>query len=261
MKKRVLIISDLHCGHLAGLTPSKWQLSIRGDHDWDKFAILQRELWDNYTRVVRYLGNVDLLIVNGDLIDGRGERSGSTELITTDRHKQCDMAVAALNIIKTKNTVITYGTPYHTGEQEDFEKDVAKEIGASKIGSHEWIDVNGVIFDCKHHVSSSNNPYNRSVSVAKDRLWNVLWAEHEEQPKADIIIRSHVHYHEYCGGSNWLAMTTPSLQGMGSKFGSRKCSGHVDFGVIHFDVDSDGSYTWQSHILRIPSQKAQTLKF
>ena len=259
--KRVLVISDLHSGHIVGLTPPRWQQQITGDHRWDKFAILQRELWQSFCNMYQSLMPIDILIVNGDMIDGLGEKSGGTELITTNRNFQVDMAVYAIKQIKAKHIIMTYGTSYHTGKNEDLEDLVSEKVKAEKIGSHEWVEVNGLIFDCKHHITSSSIPHGRHTATARERLWNVLWSEYEEQPKSDIIIRSHVHYHDYCGEAGWLGMTTPSLQGMGSKFGSRQCSGHVDFGMIHFDVESNGSYSWQSHIIRIPGQKVQTLKY
>jgi hypothetical protein len=260
--KRVVIISDMHCGHVVGLTPPNWQQSItEEDHNWDKCALLQREIWKFFVQTQKSLGIIDLLIVNGDSIDGRGEKSFGTELITSDRFKQAEMASYAIKQLRAKHIVMTYGTPYHTGSGEDIESIIAQEVKAEKIGSHEWIDINGVVFDCKHHIGSSSVPHGRHTAAAKERLWNLLWSEHEEQPKANVIVRSHVHYFDYCGEAHWLAFTTPALQGMGSKFGSRKCSGHVDVGMVHFDIESNGSYSWQPHILKIPNQKAQALKF
>lgn len=259
--KRVLFISDLHCGHVVGLTPPPWQQQKTKDHQWDKFSTLQHDLYQAFSQTITSLGKIDVLVVNGDCIEGKGERSGGTELITTDRNKQCEMAEYAIESIKADNIVMTYGTGYHTGDGEDFESNIARVVKADKIGAHEWVEVNGLVFDCKHHIGSSSIPHGRHAAAAKERLWNLLWTEHEEQPKADVLIRSHVHYFDYCGGVNWLALTTPALQGMGSKFGSRRCSGHVDFGMVHFDVNPDGSYTWQPHITRVVNQKAQTLKF
>ena len=40
---------------------------------------------------------------------------------------------------------------------EDFEELIAKELNA-KIGSHEWLDIRGNIFDIKHHIGSSSSP-------------------------------------------------------------------------------------------------------
>ena len=115
------------------------------------------------------------------------------------------------------------------------------------------------MIDIKHHVGSSQIPHGRHTAVARDRLQNVLWAEHDEQPKANIIIRSHVHYFSFCGGSNWLAMTTPAMQGYGSKFGARRMSAPVDVGLIHFDIDEEGGYQWQAHEAQLPCLKATSI--
>ena len=85
------------------------------------------------------------------------------------------------------------------------------------------------------------------------RLVNGLWAARGEYPLADVIIRSHVHYHNFCGGSDWLAMTTPALQGYGSKYGARRCTGLVDVGMVHFDIWSKERWEWKAEILRFPA--------
>lgn len=265
-KKRVVIMSDLHCGHLVGLTPPHWQSrAARGTWRY-KASQLQADCWKWYTETLDALKPIDILIANGDLIDGSGDRSGGTELITTNRASQAEMATTALKYAKAKDYVLTYGTGYHTGNEEDFEDEVVKALKAEesinsvKIGSHEWVDVNGCIFDCKHHLGSSGIPHGRFTAIAKDQLWNELWAGHEEQPKADVIVRSHVHYHIFCGTSDWMGLTMPALQAMGTKYGSRRCSGRIDYGFTHFDVNTDGSYAWQLHKALIKRQRAKALK-
>ena len=62
----------------------------------------------------------------------------------------------------------------------------------------------------------------------------MLWAV-RGATEANVIVRSHVHYFNYCGGSNWLALTTPALMGLGDKYGSRVPSGTVDYGLISFE--------------------------
>lgn len=280
-KKRGAIIADLHSGHLVGLTPPRWQFKVdeemRDEWDdaeilrWEKWARIEKELWNEYTRLVRKHSPLDFLIVNGDMIDGRGGKSGGTELITTDRNKQADMAADAIARWNVKHVCMTYGTPYHSSQEgEDWEDTVAdktkhklgrKGIKAEvKIGSHEWIDVNGLVFDVKHKVGTSGVPYGRHTAVAKDQLWNQLWAERELQPKSDVIVRSHTHYFDYCGGVDWLGMTTAALQGMGSKFGARQMSGLVDWGIVMFEVESKSSYAWWPEVTRITSQKATAVK-
>jgi hypothetical protein len=136
----------------------------------------------------------------------------------------------------TVKIVSVYGTPYHTTTNGDeWENIIAHRAGFDKIGSHEWIDVNGCIFDLKHHIGSSSVPHGRHTQSAKQHLWNLLWAEKGLQPKANVILRGHVHYHQYCGGTDWVAITSPALQG------------------------TDGSFDWQAFTNIIKSQKAEAL--
>lgn len=257
-------MSDTHCGHLVGLTPPGWQLSPTdsdriGDKR-DKFISIQKQCWQFYSDTIRKHGPFDVVIANGDLIDGAGARSGGTEQQSADRLNQCEMAERCLREVGGKAKIfITFGTAYHTGEAEDFETVVANSLNATKIGSHEWIDVEGVIFDCKHHVGSSAVPHTRHTAVARDHLWNVLWAERGLQPKAHVTIRSHVHYYNFCGGPNWLGMTTPALQGFGTKYGSRRCSGLVDFGVVIFECNK-GNYSWTPQLAHLSAMEARITK-
>jgi len=262
-EKMVLIVSDFHCGHNVGLTPPEWRLDFKSKNiktKRSKYCKIQGECWNFIKDELKQLGKPDICIANGDLIDGRGEMSGGTELITVDRQEQCDMAVDCLKMFNADRYVLTYGTAYHVGKLEDYENLIAEKISAESIGSHEWIDVNGIIFDVKHHIGSSGIPHGRYTAIAKDRLWNTIWAQHEEQPKSDIIVRSHVHYMAGSFSPDWMGFTTPALQAMGSKYGSRRCSGTVDFGFVVFYVKKNGEYRWESHIAKIKAQQAKTIK-
>ena len=248
--KRVVVISDLHCGHIAGLTHPNYDAKPPDTANEYSEYKLRRKYYDWYRSELQKLNPIDVLIVNGDAIDGRGERSGSTELLTTDRSNQCMMAVAAINEAKASKVFMTYGTPYHVGDAEDWENFIADKVEAEDISSHGFINVNGLVFDYKHKVGSSSVPYGRFTQVAKEKLWNSLWAEYEEHPKADVFIRSHVHYFGFAGQNGWLGITTPALQGHTTKYGERQCSGTVDYGFVHFDVEDDGEYAWQEHIYK-----------
>lgn len=249
--KRLVVIGDLHCGHRAGLTPPGWQYQENEQEpERANFGRIQRAIWDFYSKTVEALKPIDILVVNGDAIDGKGERSGGTEQLEADRIKQVEIAAACIAQAQAKAIIIIYGTGYHVGKEEDFERILGDRVGAQKVGGHEWLDVNGVIFDFKHFVSSSVIPHGRFTSMARDALWNKLWASDEMQPNADVVIRSHVHYHRFAGEPGTLMMTTPALQGFGSKFGVRMCSGRVDIGLVSFDVQSREDWTWRGHLLK-----------
>lgn len=254
--KRVVVISDLHSGHFVGLTPPEYDGHFGAKTRKYHFQSARRAYWDFYAAELDALQPIDVLMVNADCIDGKGARSGGTEQLTTDREEQVQMAADAIKYAKAKEIYMTFGTGYHVGDEEDWEDQVASLVGARKIGSHIWVNVNGLIFDLKHHISGSQTPTGRQTPLARERLWNILWSEWDEYPRSDILIRSHVHYHVYTGGYHWLAMTTPALQGYGTKFGARRMSGTVDFGFVHFDVVDKENYSWGYHILKSSELRA-----
>ena len=177
MKKRIIVINDSHCGHLVGLTPPQWQLNEYDESHTkrNKWSVLQRELWQNFTNILEKYKPFDVGFSLGDMIDGKGSRSGGTELITADRDEQIDMACEIHRQVvmrgkKNFNWVGVYGTEYHASGEggEDWEKILAERMGFAKMGSHEWVDVNGCVFDLKHHIGGSTVPYGRFTAPAKD---------------------------------------------------------------------------------------------
>ena len=254
MKKRVLVISDFHSGHVLGLTHPGFDYESGRKTETAHYQV-RRTIWNWYKEKVKSL-KPDIVIMNGDAIDGKGEKSGGTEQITTDRDEQCEMALAGLQAIPRRpKFFMSYGTGYHTGNLEDWEDIIAREIRAEKIGAEDTISVNGLNINYRHHIGRSGIPHGRHTAVAKEKLWNNIWSERGEYPKADVILRSHVHYHNYAGGPGWLAMTTPALQGYGSKYGARRCTGTVDVGIVHFDIKGKDDWTWKAHILRFPAEQ------
>jgi len=258
--KRVLLFADTHCGSDVGLTPPSWQWSYIPNPPSEevrirnKFAKTQVECWNWYTKTLDILRPIDVCLINGDMIDGDGKRSGGTEQITTDRKKQAAMAIECIKQIKAKRHTMTFGTGYHTGDAEDFELDIAKHFGC-KIGSHEWENVNGCVFDLKHKQSNTVNP---STSLFNEIRDNKDWAAVGEQPKADVLVRSHTHRFCVHETEDVIGISTPGLQAYGTKFGSRQCSRKVQFGLVALDVWPDGEVVVHKHIARLGVHKAHT---
>jgi hypothetical protein len=242
--KRMVVVSDFHSGHDYGLTSPAWWRPEEGRNA--KIGKFQRELWKFYTEAIDSLRPINLLLVNGDCLEGKGESSGGVELITPDRHDQVRMAADAIEYADAECVRILYGTRRHVGKDEDFESVLADSLKGKdvKVQGHAFLEVNGCGVDIKHKLGGSPIPHGRMTAIARARLWNLVWnSEHERQPKADILIRSHVHYFGYAGGESWLGVTTPALT-YNSSFGVRECEGLVDVGLLVFDFDEEGNYTW-----------------
>ena len=208
---------------------------------------LQKECWGWYIDKVAMLKPIDKAFVLGDLIDGDGKRSGGTELITTDRKVQMCMVIECLEILEVAGMVMVYGTPYHTGQAEDYEADAAQHFGC-KIGGHEWENVNGCTFDLKHKQSNCKNP---ATSIWNEIVDNREWACLGEQPKADVLVRAHTHRFCLVRIEDCIGVSIPALQAYGTKFGARQCSRKVQFGLIALDVWPDGEVVEQIHIAKL----------
>lgn len=257
--KKVLAIGDLHCGSMAGLTHPNW--IIKKERNKDLFN-LQTEMWDKFSEFIEEIGKVDVLLVNGDIIDGKGVKAGGTEQITVDMLEQTEMAIACIEQIKFNHAIFTYGTPYHTASKsgEDFDKIVAKNFH-SEIYDEINFNVDNVLFNAKHKVTSSSSPYNRAMPVGRHRLWESLASlrTNDEVPK--IYIRSHVHYFSGCEEKDWKAYTLPALQASTTKFGARQCVGLTDWGVIVFLVEEGQYMGYESYITTLQSSKKKIIKF
>lgn len=258
--KRVLSIGDLHSGHQVGLTPPGFHPAI-DDPRQAKFAAVRAEVWGCFATIVDRYRPIDVLICNGDAIDGKGAKSGGTEQISTDRNVQVAIAKACIKFVGAEKVRMTHGTNYHVGPDEDWETNICAELIAegidAKIGAHEWYDIEGVCFDVKHKIGSSQIPHGRLTALAREILWNRQWAADGKQPRADVLLRSHAHYYEQCHHDGCLGFILPALQGFGSKFGARECSGTVHIGAVVFDVYDGKVERWTPEIIEGETQIAR----
>ena len=250
---RLVLMADLHCGSVLGITDPKY---FR-----DEYIGFQKPFYEWFCQMAtKYPAQV--LICNGDAIEGKGEKSGGLELIETDRNKQVDMAEFLIRKFQPKYVHFIRGTPYHVGRNENWEDVLANRFGV-KAYDEEFIEnVFGdeiLTMHCKHHIGSSKIPYGKQTSIGRDSIWNFLKAFAGIQPLAQWTIRSHVHY---CvenmvvwGNKEYRCLITPCLQLPGTKYGIQRCSGTVDVGIVVFEFFDNGTYLW--HVEYFPIQQIE----
>lgn len=237
---RVLFVSDNHSGHRGGLTPT----GLGRSREWDRimgedWSALQRQAWAWYKAKVRELQPIHVAVHVGDSIEGRGARNAGTELLTADLEEQAEIAVAALHIVKPKRGWhMVYGTQYHTApDGQDCDRYVAEHLGTT-IHNHHWIDVDGVTFDLKHHIGGSQSVNGGDSTLRNEINQARAWHIEQDWPLCDWIIRGHVHRNRVVD----CCRTLPGLQ-LWTKFGGRRCSGPVHYGLVWCDIEH-GEATW-----------------
>lgn len=258
--KRGLMMTDTHSGHEYGLTPpSWWSRDDTDDPHVNKVGKYQRALWRFFTEAIDMFRPYDFLFHGGDMIEGKGERSGGVELITPDRHEQMKMACKAIDYVQAPVVRIHYGTRYHVGKDEDMEKLAVEmcECDNVKVSGHGFYIIEGVNIDIKHKVGGSQVPHTRHTAIARARLWNVIWnSEHERQPKAHLLLRGHNHFYNFDGGKDWAGVNCPALT-YNSAFGIRECEGMVDVGMILLTLDN-GGWKWQPILAEFADLKVES---
>ena len=251
--KRLLIISDLHCGHRYGLTPPRWWMP-----DDTREGKIQRTVWEWYSKTIEALKPFDVCIVNGDSTDGSGRINNGVELITTNMLTQVDMAEEALGIVEAKKYGFIIGSGYHTGRAEDVEKVLSDKMDGLFCESRNTVEINGTIFDFRHEVGGTGIPHGKASAINKENLWALLRHEKGLSPRVDVLVRSHVHKLHATFDTDGLRLTTPAMQ-YESNYGVRKFSGLIDMGFIVFDINGPGDYTWKPYILDLkPLSKGVT---
>lgn len=241
---RIVSVSDFHCGNIAGLTPPQFNPD---SPDGYKMFVYRRNMYDWFLGEIQKLQPIDLCVANGDLIDGKGAKTGGTEQIALSRPKQIEMAIQALKDIGAAEYAFTYGTGYHTGPEDDLELPIAQEFGG-KIEDVYTRNVNGLVMRWRHHIGGSQSPTGRATPLLRQQEWDILWSIDGEFEKADVQLFSHVHYFQSYTNRFGTAFTHPALQGLGgSQLGARRLGGIVDFGFLHFDVTAREDWTWKVH--------------
>ena len=252
---KLLILADAHCGTMTGLThPDYWKDSAKS-----MFHSFQRDTWKWFESVCKKI-KPDVVVCNGDMIDGQGKASGGTEQLTVDWEEQAEMAAKVVMATGAKKYHIIRGTPYHTGKDGDYENLIRHHApGCVGVYDQTYLDANGLVFHFKHKVSGSAIPHGRHTGPQREALWNAFQSERGTSPAADVLIRSHVHYHTYGGDAKRLTITTPCLEGS-TKYGSKECTGIVDYGVTWFDIKSKTDWRWGTELMDFGSSEKIEVK-
>jgi hypothetical protein len=234
---RIIFISDSHCGHIGGYVPKAYRQDIYP---------LQEEYSGWVDSIIDKFRPYDILACVGDLVEGKGGKSGGVELLTTDMSKQVDMVEELIADINAPKVYMVTGTDYHVGKEEQWESVLARRVNALACNEEVNIDVNGIIINMKHHTGKSSTPYTTQNASMKDAIWHLL-----KNNQFDLMVRGHVHEFGCVDKNDRMVMTLCGLQ-YDSRFGKKICTGNIDYGFTIVDIKANGIITYQTFKKEIP---------
>lgn len=247
-KKRILILSDTHCGHPLGITPPRLWVK-------DEYSALQKITYEWLERELdgEIVQGIDMALLNGDLIQG-APHNDTLELITTNFKKQAEIFLEVgelLGLQRIKKIRATYGTPAHVTKGFDAEDIVTEGFSIPRPSDTYRFTSNTLQVAARHHGRSSTTPYGQGTQLWKEWVREQLNAVIMETATdaADLIIRSHVHYFLFMEMAKGYALSTPCLQLPGSIFGRRMMPAYYDVGFVVLEIDEHGVPTVVKHIM------------
>lgn len=189
-------VGDIHCGSHAGLWPVD---ELPADTSLRPGCRYLMQCWEH---LIETWPKLDLLVLMGDLIDGKQQKSSGVGLFTTDLAEQSAAAAKVLKrlVDKTKPTKIfrVWGTPYHESHDNvlaivDGVLNVnrVEQVIDLKLGKH--------ILNIAHHPASGAAIYQGTV-VDREGLWSMIAAREGKLPDCRWIVRAHKH--------NWFHIET-----------------------------------------------------
>lgn len=288
--KRILLTGDWHCGSIGGLTPPKFEVgSAKSEDLFNK----RREMWNWWEKEIDEITKekkFDLIVINGDAIDGEGSKSGGREQLFPDRDIQCDMAFYIVDkliekshfVNKENNVLMTLGSLYHVGNYEDWEKQIVKVLNAKHgenfalIDGYHRIEVNGLPMMIRHHAASSpggmkSNLEKEHWSWIKEAV-NIMGGFKDEQEDNSkemrkitrVLIGSHIHkayqqkYHGKFHIITLPALQIPVAQG---KLGRYMINNPIDLGFGIMDINDENDYSYEEHLINIVSESSEVLVY
>ncbi len=192
---RLGIISDIHVGSAFAPCPKKFVTSMGTTVVMNRG---QKYIYKNMMDIAKRLPYLDLLVVNGDAIDGQQPKQEGLYVIEPDPQFQARAALELLEPFaqKAKAVLVTEGSDYHTGNGATWCEWLARELRSPKdeFGHHAWarvpLDIDGVTIDISHHISKFIQY--QSSSAEREMQFNVRLPP-ELLGGADLIVRSHIH--------------------------------------------------------------------
>ena len=215
--KSILVASDMHVGSATSVCSAEPVISELGTtHLPNKLQLALNEAW--YNCIDDLEQKPTLLVVNGEPCDGANRRQVGQQSWTTNLQDQINDAGTLLKDIPYEHLIFVRGSGYHVQQDgTNFEEILAQQMGAEKYKAYggqgltdyyALIEMYGKTFNFTHHIGFNKWAAYRTTALAREMAGMVF--EKDKMGRADVIIRSHVHYFVHVEFTHTHGFTTPA---------------------------------------------------
>ena len=206
---RLVQINDLHAGSRHAAIPPDWKMN---DGATAPATEANHWIYEKLEACAEEFGKPDILIVDGDLVDGDDHLNYAREVWATDPIDQINLGKHFIEMWNAKEVYVIYGSKYHVQLKGlPIEQVIAREVKAKAAGWRLVKDFAGVSTSISHKITFSKSSWQyRTTPLAIQMVLNRL---QNGVNSADLILRGHAHYFCFAGFSDQLAMVVPGFQG------------------------------------------------
>jgi len=257
---RILIISDLHVGSSTAICSEHPVISDLGT-TYNPNS-MQRMLFRAWKDMVKDLhGPIDLLVVNGECIDGANVKQIGQQSWTTNLEDQMLDAKKLIEMIPYKKVLLIRGSNYHDQiDGTNFEEIMASKLrdvqkykaygGQGATDYFAFIEIHGKVFNFTHHIGWSRAEANRTGALAKELKG--MHFIHDTLGRTDVAVRSHAHYLVHVEFANTHGVVTPAWKFPDGFLFKGGLAGTIpDIGAVEFDVYKNGDIGFKKYVANI----------
>jgi hypothetical protein len=267
----LVVLSDIHVGSKYAIAPPNAAISQPSDDEDTAFLKLnriQRDLYNEYVALTKKWAHPDILVINGEPIDGTNYHSPN-DLWTTNVIDQMRACKTLIDMWHAKTIYVTRGSDYHVSlTGQPLEEFFGEMVGAKKVANKYAseilnLKVNGKVFNFAHHISISTVFHYKSTPLARELMLMKLNASHffPRGVQADVVVRSHAHYFWVIQTSGQLGMITPCWK-IEDWYMKKKGAGSVgDIGAVRFRIEKDGTIDWDVQLYKFESAKPTLVEY
>ena len=247
--KRILNIGDLHAGSLLAPWLPESDLPEGAHYQPNKF---QRTLNQWWLKMVDEIGDCDVAVVGGDVIDGKNRRNA--QLVTPLASYQSRAAIDLLEPLlrKCQKAYFVTGTAWHEGDGSEDEAHVPKDLGAvyNEARSNWFWPVLSLsmkpesrsVLQYAHHIGSTSNPMYETTALLREAYTARIELQKAYGARAPFVrgvIRFHRHRFLYVDKGGLFGVTVPGWQ-LQTEFGVKVApSSMPEIGYVIIEVDAD----------------------
>ena len=257
--KSVVFSGDFHVGSATALCSA--EPYVREIDSTIKPNKIQQALREAYYDTIDSITQTpELLVVNGEPIDGANKKQLGNQSWTTNQQDMSDDFIKLMGDFPYKKIMCGRGSAYHSNvDGMNWEEIIADKLNAEKYKAYGgkghtdyfgFFEMNGRTFNFTHHIGFNKMPAYRTTALAREIAG--MHFEKDKLGEADVLVRSHIHYFVYVRFVHSHGFTTPAWKYPdGHLFRGGLAGTTPDIGAVEVIVEPNGDLEVIPHIAEI----------